>query len=252
LLLSGIQGHAADGLLAANSIDPVQRMADFFWDWHIKLRRALDLPSALILAQRAGDLTRLWNWAVPGLPLLAAAGWWVGRNDLRVRLFGLSMLVTVIGYMFVWYSQGNGWGARYLYPAWGILPVLAAILLVRVRPDGLCARLPHYVVSLAVVSLLFATALRAAQIRNYIDSQLALQPSVLPGLRQIAFVHIDESNYTADLIQNDPFLRNEVWFMASYGPKHDAEFMQRRFPGARLVARDSRGEIYQLDSLRAR
>lgn len=248
LLLSGVQGHAAHGQLAVNSIDSVQRMTDFFWDWHIKLRRALDLPSALILAQRTGDLTRLWNWSVPGLPLLAAAGWWIGRSDPRVRLLGFSMLVTFVGYMFVWYSQGNGWGARYLYPAWGVLPVLTAVLLVRVRSEGPCARLPHFVARLAVLSLLFATALRAVQIRGYIDSQLALRPSVSPGPHQIAFVRIDDDNYTADLVQNDPFLRNRVWMMASYGPKHDAEFVERRFPGARLMVRDSRGETYQIES----
>jgi hypothetical protein len=32
--------------------------------------------------------------------------------------------------------------------------------------------------------------------------------------------------------------------MASYGPTLDAELMQRRFPGARLVSSDGRGETY--------
>ncbi|MGA8049373.1 MAG: hypothetical protein WCA09_04250, partial [Burkholderiales bacterium] len=136
LLLSGIQGHTNYGLFPAGTVDPAHRIMDFFWDWHVKLRSAIDLPSLFILTERTADLTRLWNWAVPGLPLLAAAGWWLGRRDRGVRLLGLSMLVTLAGYMFVWFTQGNGWGARYFYPAWGTLPVLAAAALVRARPGG--------------------------------------------------------------------------------------------------------------------
>jgi hypothetical protein len=248
LLLSGIQGHTSYGLYAADTTDPVHRVMDFFWNWHIRLRSAIHLPNFLILTERTAELTRLWSWAVPGLPLLAAAGWWLGRRDQRIRLLGLSILATLAGYMFVWFSQGNGWGARYLHPAWGVLPVLAAVALVRVRPGGLCARLPGYVASLAVLSLVFATGLRAAQISGYIETQLANRPPVLPDARQIVFVHIDLQGYTADLIQNDPFLRDKVWFMASYGPKSDAELMRRRFPAARLVTRDGRGETYRLDS----
>jgi len=248
LLLSGIQGHAQFGLFGAHAIDPAHRIAEYFWDWHVKLRSAIDLPSIFILTERTADLTRLWNWAVPGLPLLAAAGWWLGRREREIRLLGLSLLVTLGGYMFVWFTQGNGWGARYFYPAWGTLPVLAAVALARVRTDGICARLPGYVASLAVLSLVLATALRAAQIRSYIDGELTNRPPVMPGERQIVFVHIDRRGYTADLVQNDPFLRDKVWFMASYGPEYDAELMQRRYPGARLVTRDGRGETYRLDS----
>ncbi|MGA8050556.1 MAG: hypothetical protein WCA09_10300, partial [Burkholderiales bacterium] len=98
----------------------------------------------------------------------------------------------------------------------------------------------------AVLSLLLATALRAVQIRDYVDLQLADRPPALANERQIVFVHIDRRGYTADLVQNDPFLRDKIWYMASYGPKYDAELMQRRFPGAQLVTRDLRGEVWRL------
>ena len=126
--------------------------------------------------------------------------------------------------------------------------MLAALAVVRVRADSICARLPGYVASLAVLSLVFATALRAAQIRSYIDGELANMPPVLPDAPQIVFVHIDRRGYTGDLVQNDPFLRDKVWFMASYGPQYDAEFMRRKFPDARLVSRDRRGETCRLDA----
>jgi hypothetical protein len=246
LLLSTIQGHTEYGLFPPNATDPVHRIAEFFWDWHIKLRSAVDLPSLFILTERTADLIRLWTWSVPALPLIAAAGGWLWRRERPIRLIGLSMLVTLVGYMFVWFTQGNGWGARYLFPAWGTLPVLAAVALVRLRTGGICERLPGYIATAAVLSLLFATALRATQIRNYIDQQLAHRPPALADVRQIVFVHIDRRGYTADLVQNDPFLREKVWYMASYGPKYDAEFMRRRFPGAQLISRDDRGEVWRL------
>jgi len=53
--------------------------------------------------------------------------------------------------------------------------------------------------------------------------------------------------YTADLVQNDPFLRNDVWYMFSYGRAADHSFIASRFPGARLMHRSSRGGAWVLD-----
>jgi len=247
LLLSDIQGNALIGLFAFDS-NPIHRIANFFWGWHIKIRTALAAPGNDIFAMRLAELVRLWNWAVPGLLLLAAGGCWLGRRDPRMLLLGLSMLSTILGYLFVGFTQGHGWGARYLHPAWGALPVLAAVALVRAPLGAAWQRMRGYLASLAILSLVFATALRAVQIYSYLDMHLANRPPALPGIRQIVFVAFDSPAYTGDLVQNDPFLRNKLWYMMSLGPTSDHWLIKSRFPEARFVSSDRRGEVWRLDS----
>jgi hypothetical protein len=78
------------------------------------------------------------------------------------------------------------------------------------------------------------------------ERHLARRPEALPGARQIVFITLDIPTYTADLVQNDPFLRSRVWYMLSTGPKRDAEFMHARFPKARIAAQDRRGAVWLL------
>jgi hypothetical protein len=242
-LLAELQGKTSFGLFAADGSVP-ERIANFFWGWHLRMRTALGVPFD-VLEMRLAEAVRLWHWAVPGLPLLAAAGWWLGRHDRRVRLLGLSLLCTAAGYLFIGYSQGHGWGARYLHPAWGVLPVLGAAGLVWARgAPGEALR--RYVASLALLSLVLATALRAAQIHDYVAGHLANRPPTSAQGRQIVLIKVDAEKYTQDLVQNDPFLRDEVWMMMSYGRTFDRELMRLRFPDARLVHEDGRGQVWRL------
>ena len=246
LLLSHIQGAALHGLVP-NTGEPADRILNFLWDWHVKLRTALAGPGDDVLATRAAELVRLWTWAVPGLPLLAAAGWWLARRDPRALVLGLSLLATLAGYLFVGFNQGHGWGARYLHPAWGALPILAALALVRADSLERCARLGGYVASLAVLSLVFATALRAVQINEYLASHLAQRPPAPREGKHVVFIRIERGNYTASLVQNDPFLRNRVWYLMSFGADKNAQLMRDRFPGARREFADRRGEVWRVD-----
>ncbi len=246
LLLGHIQGNSLIGYYAMDD-DPLHRVANFFWGWYVKMRTALPGPHDRVVAARLAELARLWSWAVPGLPLLAGAGWWLARRDSRAALLGASFLCTVLGYFLVGFTQGNGWGARYLHSAWGVLPVLAAVTLVRL-PLGMEALLSlrRYVAALAVLSLLLAGALRAWQINAYLELHLASRPPVLSDARQIVFIAFDKHDYAQDLVQNDPFLRSRVWTMASSGPRRDEDLMRRRFPGARRVSLDGRGSVWIL------
>jgi len=246
LLLFEIQGAMQYGLFPDDG-NVLHRIANFFWGWHIRMRTALAAPLDGVLAKRLAELVRLWQWAVPGLPLLALAGWWIGRRDARVLLLGLSMLCTLAGYSFIGFSQGHGWGARYLHPAWGSLPVLGAVCLAFVRDSETGRQLGRYVASLGILSLVLATLLRAVQIDGYVETHLANRPPALPEGRQIIFVESDLPNYTPDLVQNDPFLRNKVWYMMSYGRASNRDLMKLRFPGAQLVSEDSRGQVWRLE-----
>lgn len=245
-LLSHLQGESLHGLLP-NAADPATRAVNFLWEWHIKLRSALAGPGDNVLATRAAELVRLWNWAAPGLLVLAAAGWWLARRDARVLLLGLSFAATAAGYLLVGFNQGHGWGARYLHPAWGVLPILAALALARARLESPCPRLRGYVAALAVLSLVCATALRATQIHEYVSHHLAQRPPALPEGRQVVFVAVDRSNFSASLVQNDPFLRSRVWYLISQGEAANARLMRARFPGARRELADRRGEVWRVD-----
>jgi hypothetical protein len=243
LLLYDIQGDPLYGLFPADG-NALERIANFFWGWHIRMRSALAAPFDGVLAMRIAEGVRLWHWAVPGLPLLAAAGWWLGRRDPRVLLLGLSLACTLAGYLFVSFSQGHGWGARYVHPAWATLPVLGAVCLGFVRDAETEKRLPGYVALLALLSLALATPLRAVQIDRYIKTHLANRPAALPEGRQIVLVRPYIETYSADLVQNDPFLRQEVWYLLSHGSAADRALMRSRFPGARLVSEDRRGQVW--------
>jgi hypothetical protein len=245
LLLSTLQGETSYAMYR-NDGNPLHSIANFAWNWHIKLRSVLELPGEAILSSRVAELTRLWNWAVPGLPLLAAAGWWLHRRDRAALLLGLSMASTILGYLLISYTQGYGWGARYLHPAWGALPVLAALALVRAQADTRCQRLPAYVAGLALLSLVLATALRAAQIREYVDQHLARRPPEVAGARQVIFQRTSWRDYSLDLVQNDPFLRGDVLVLLSYGAEADASLIRSRFPQARLASSDERGQVWLL------
>lgn len=247
LLLSDIQGNALHGLLPFDD-NPVHRIVNFFWGWHIKMRTALSVPDGSVLSSRLAELVRLWSWAVPGLLLLAAPGWWLGRRDPRTLLLGASMVATFLGYFVIGFNQGHGWGARYLHPAWGSLPILGAAALVRLGENDTRERLAGYVACVALLSMMFATLLRAVQIHDYMDMHLANRPPTAPGARQIVFVALDWPNYTADLVQNDPFLRNKTWLLIGFGRTRDQELIRSRFPGARLVSDDRRGQVWRLDA----
>jgi hypothetical protein len=244
LLLGQIQGNSLIGLFPVDG-NPLHRMSNFFWGWYIKMRTVLPRPEDRVVATRMAELARLWTWSVPGLPLLAIAGWWLARRDTRAALLGASFLCTELGYFLVGFTQGHGWGARYLHPAWGALPVLAAVFLARIPLTAeQVENTRRYVASLAALSLVLATALRATQIHVDLADHLAKLPPVLPDKRQIVFIAMERHSYARDLVQNDPFLRDPVWYMASRGPQLDQELMGSHFPGARLVTIGPLGSVW--------
>jgi len=155
---------------------------------------------------------------------------------------------TLLGYLFVSFDQGYGWGARYVHPAWSALPILAAAFMVSIQPGVDGDRLKNYVVRVALYSLVFATALRLFQIRLFMDDQLALRPPFEKGVRQIVFVAPHPDFYTQDFVQNDPFLRQPVVFMMSRRQARDyRDVIERRYPGARLTYDGPNGQVWRLE-----
>lgn len=247
LFLRDLQGKSWIVPFAADG-DLLHRVGNLLWYLLIEFRQVFEIPGEAAMTNRAGEQVRLWTWAVPGLPLLAAAGWWLGRQVAGMRLLGLSLASTLLGFLFVSFDQGYGWGARYVHSAWGALPILASAAMLRAGEAGDGAALRGYVARAAVLSLVFATALRFMQIHMFIADQLALRPPFEKERRQIVFIPLDVVHYTQDFVQNDPFLRNPVVFMMSRGRQRDYdEIIRRRFPRARLTHDGPNGQVWLLE-----
>lgn len=227
--------------------DPLHRAGNLLSYLLLEMRNVFSILEEGTLLRRFSEQVRLWTWAVPGLPLLALAGWWLHRRVTGLRLLAWSLLATLLGFLFVSFDQGYGWGARYVHPAWGALPILAAAAMVSIRDDA-GARLASYVARMAVLSLVFATALRFFQIHLFMSEQLSLRPRYEKGVRQLVFITPDFEHYLQDFVQNDPFLREPVIFISSHGFQRDyAYVIQRRFPRARLTYIGPEGHVWRLD-----
>jgi hypothetical protein len=247
LFLRSLQGTTGIELFPADA-DPLHRLGNLLWYLAVELSRVFTAPGEETLARRANEQVRLWTWALPGLPLIALAGWWLQRRVAEANLLALSLVATFAGYLFVPFDQGYGWGARYMHSAWSALPVLAAAAMVSLEESGGAARLRSYVARLALLSLVFATALRFFQVRLFMEDHLALRPPFEPGVRQIVFIKPNHRFYLQDFVQNDPFLREPVIFVLSRGARRDyEEVIRRRFPAARLTHDGPGGQVWRLD-----
>ncbi len=247
LLMRDVQGYVvfspypADGELGS-------RFGNFLFHWQLQLHRVFIDPDAATLAKRAAELVKLWLWTVPGLPALALAGWWLARRDAALRLLGLSFACTLAGYLFVWFDQGYGWGVRYLHPALGAVPVLAAAAMTRLQETPAGAALRRYAAAAIALSLLVATPFRWAQIESFMADHLSHRPAFERGVPQAVFVKLDWEYYTQDFIQNDPFLRDPVIFLLSRGRARDEALLRERFPPARLERATPYGEVWRLEA----
>ena len=242
LFLRELQGKTPMAMFASDE-DILHRLGNLAWYVSLEFWKVFGLWEGAV-PSRMLEQVRLWSWAAPGLPLLALAGWWLAREVQGARLLAASLLCTLLGYLPVVFDQGSGWGARYVHPAWSALPVLASLAMVRARSE----RLSNYVVRATMLSLVFANALRLYQIHMFMHDQLSLRPPFEKGVRQIVFIPFNPVNYSQDFLQNDPFLRDPVIFMASRGRSRDYEdIIRRRYPGARLAYDQPNGQVWRID-----
>lgn len=228
---------------AAVPAGPGRPLADTILE---RIGGVLTLPNAATFAARGAGLTKIWTWGAAGLAVLAAIGFAAGRTNPAIRLLGAAVLVTFFGYFFFPMDQGHGWGFRYFHSAWFALPVLAAAGLVTVHGDS-GNELRGMAAWLVVLSLLFANALRLAEVESFIAGHLAQVPPLAReaprDARQIIFVKLGAGFYVEDLVQNDPFLRTSRITMVHQGEERTADLMKNRFPG---YARETRGEWGEL------
>jgi hypothetical protein len=217
---------------------------------------AFQLPTARTWTDRLIWACKLYVWAVPGLVLFAIWGYRHLRSLPVPRLQLWSALLTVVGYVFVEFNQGHGWGVRYLQPVWGILPLFAAAWLTR---DVEGRRWNGVAACLVLGSLCVMTPQRLSQVREFISEAISQSPSANPPTRQVIFVNIkmDPQNesaagaltgryYAWDAVRNDPFLRGPTIKLRSVSPQADRNFMERRYPGAVERSQTVHGSVWDL------
>lgn len=201
------------------------------------------LPDKAMIDMRVAAMVKMWIWAVPGLFLLALVGRLRCGDDPRVRLLTQSAAATFVGYVFVIFDQGHGWGYRYFHSAWGVIPILAACAMTA-RPES-TGRLTAFAGAVAMLNLLLVLPYQLMQIDGLITRHSAQLPKPHRPGNNVYFVHLS-GFYPADLVQTDPLLRSEDLVLFSRGPKLDAELRRQNWPTAVLVDRGFSAEEWHL------
>lgn len=220
---------AADGV-APGLLDRMLSLLQGFF-------RFLHWPDVGILQARLAGLAKLWLWASPLLLLLA---WWGARGEKRpgIRLLGASALLTFFAYFLIEFDQGHGWGYRYFHSAWGVLPVLAALGVIKLSGEG--PRVFRQVALLAMLSLVALNALRLVQMGEFMQAHLAQSPPRVEASGRKIYMHYGRGYYALDLIQNDPWMRGDEVVLLVRN-KADVQRVLEYFPGARQVADNQYG-----------
>ncbi|HEY4210556.1 MAG TPA: hypothetical protein VGM84_03665 [Steroidobacteraceae bacterium] len=218
------------------------------------LLAAFGLPTGDVLLARFIGVVKIWLWAVPGLLVLACYGAVRGRRNNFCRLLTASALVTFLGYVFVPPDQGHGWGYRYFHSAWMTLPLLATAALYRPgrvpsEPDPAPrlfenADTKAFLGACIALTLVFGVGIRAWQMHEIMQRDLSQLPHYRGTEPRIVLVDTRFGFYGADLIQNDPFLRDHETRMLSHGPAEDAQMMARYYPSYHPVYADTGGTVW--------
>jgi hypothetical protein len=211
------------------------------------LGNVLHFPTAAILEARLLGVAKLAVWAAPALLAAALFGAWRLRAEKGpwLALAG-SAVLTGVGYLFVPYDQGHGWGYRYFHSAWAAIPLFAVAAVQ--APAGASAqpgsRAPGYLAGCALLGLLTMTPFLATQAERYIRRHLEQLPAAAGGRAQVVIIDTSYGFYSEDLVQNDPFLRGAVLRLASRGRAADEAMMRQRFPELSRLASDERGTVW--------
>jgi hypothetical protein len=187
-------------------------------------------PAATLLNMRAAASVKMWVWAAPCVFVVAVLGAVRWRANLNVRLLVASGVLTFVGYLFVTFDQGHGWGYRYFHSAWGVVPILAGCAMAdRSESDP---KLVSFAGAAAILSLLIIVPIQLSQIEGFVSQHLAqISAPKRPG-NNIYFIHPLRGFYVADMVQFDPLLRDRDLLLVSHGTDLDARFVEGNWPNA--------------------
>jgi hypothetical protein len=212
------------------------------------------LPNAGVVLARFIGIAKIWVWAVPGLMILAVFGALRWRRDVLFLLLTTSALLTLFGYFLVPMDQGHGWGYRYFHSAWVALPLLATAALFRpVRAPGRAStptrlfedgETKSFVAACILLTLIFGIGFRAYQLQEFISRDISQVPRYKGTERRVVILQGRFSFYGADLVQNDPWLRENEVRMYSHGAAADEQMMAQHYPELHKVYADRYGTVW--------
>ncbi|MFH0725412.1 MAG: hypothetical protein V2B19_03505 [Pseudomonadota bacterium] len=230
----------ADGL-----VPPGENMITFiFYKTAALAGGILTIPDADLLWVRLMGLLKLFVWAVPGLPILSFLGVRHIRRNRHLLLWGWAAISTLIGYIFVPFSQGHGWGFRYFHSTWLTLPLLATAFLMSTPINGKSWR--RLVGTIAIVSLVFCLGFRFFQMNQFISNGTEQRSSLKDGTSHLCFMAETYPYLYTYLMRNDPFLRNSNIYLQSLGFQKDRELMDTLFPGARKISFSESHSLWEI------
>lgn len=224
-------------------------IAEAAWhSWLALVDKVLTPPNMAVIVFRLIGLLKIWLWSMPGLVLLAWAGYRSTKGEAVPRLLLASALLTFFGYFIVPFDQGHGWGYRYFHSAWGTLPVLAAFAMRDDQTKRGRVALIKTVGAIAIASLLFGNALRFYQVDTFIERHLAQIPAQPSANRTITFIQLKGGYYRRDLVQNGPLLSNRDLMMVDMGHDRNSAVADGFSHSAELIAKGEWGERWSIDA----
>lgn len=215
-----------------------------------RLEAVVSLPSLDLVLARLTGLAKTVVWAVPGLLVIAWLGWRGAKLDSNqqqsraTRLLAASLLTTFALYWVVKLDQGHGWGFRYLHSAWFVLAVAGGCYLSH-APQNARA----FFGALCALSFLILLPQRAWQVEGYIRHHRAQVPIATAPV-SITFINGAHGIFTVDLLQNDPFLRNNDWRLKSHGASLNAQLAREYLVNPKREQSGEWGEIWSGSALR--
>lgn len=187
-------------------------------------------PDSILINMRIAALVKMSVWAAPCL--FACALWGATRSRVYacVSRLAWSAILTFLGYLFVGFDQGHGWGYRYIHSAWGVVPILAACAIaneLRASP-----RVTSFAGAAAILSLLIIVPFQMWQIEQFVSQHLAQLPSPKRPGNNVYFIHPTGGFYVADMVQFDPLLRDRDLLLISHGGELDEKLVRENWPNA--------------------
>jgi hypothetical protein len=178
--------------------------------WISRVRIVADNFTVAGLGMMAKNLFRFLVWQNPAATALALVAIWpaIRRPGAPRALVG-GMALTLAAVTAMMPYQGHGWGYRYLHGFVGALALLAALGWVRLTETAeRRSALAQGVLAMSAASLLVLLPLRAWQANSFIRPYREAQAAVARAPAAVVAVDTTGLAFAADLVRNDPFLRN--------------------------------------------